>query len=213
MHTCTHTHAHAHTRTKDANATPTPSRSAYITTTTIPTRKKPICLTYTYYQSTHQSPKILSIAFLLQLLRGMGCYTSYWSGTFRENVGIIWMILLSRSDWDVSGIQKYIGRKRTVISSLLSTNSGTATTWQLPCPWPNNAWWRHQMETFSALLVICAGNSPITGEFPTQRPVKRSFDVLRLNKRLSKQSWGWWFETPSRSLWRHCNGLQLTSCY
>ena len=38
------------------------------------------------------------------------------------------------------------------------------------------------------------------GEFPTQRPVTRSFDVffdLRLNKRLSKQPWGWWFETPS----------------
>ena len=48
------------------------------------------------------------------------------------------------------------------------------------------------------------------GEFPTQRPVTRSFDVffdLRLNKRLSKQPWGWWFETPSWSLWRHCNGL------
>ena len=30
------------------------------------------------------------------------------------------------------------------------------------------------------------------------------FFVLRLNKRLSKQSWGWWFETPLRSLWRHC---------
>ena len=46
------------------------------------------------------------------------------------------------------------------------------------------------------------------GEFPTQRPVTRSFDVyfdLRLNKRLSKQSWGWWFETLSRSLWRHRN--------
>ena len=46
------------------------------------------------------------------------------------------------------------------------------------------------------------------GEFPTQRPATRSFDVfldLRLNKRLSKQPWGWWFETPSWSLWRHCN--------
>ena len=64
------------------------------------------------------------------------------------------------------------------------------------------------METFSALLALCAGNSPVTGEFPAQRPVTRSFDVFfdpRLNKRLSKQSWGWWFETPSRSLWRHCN--------
>ena len=46
------------------------------------------------------------------------------------------------------------------------------------------------------------------GEFPTQRPVTRTFDVffdLRLNKRLSKQPWGWWFEKPSWSLWHHCN--------
>ena len=46
------------------------------------------------------------------------------------------------------------------------------------------------------------------GEFPVQRPVAGIFDVffdLRLNKQLSKQSWGWWFETPSWSLWRHCN--------
>ena len=71
-----------------------------------------------------------------------------------------------------------------------------------------STWWRHQMETFSALLAICAGNSPVNGEFPSQRPVTRNFDVffdLRLNKRLSKQSWCWCFETPSRSLWRHCN--------
>ena len=71
-----------------------------------------------------------------------------------------------------------------------------------------HSWWRHQMETFSTLLAICAGNSPIPGEFPTQRPVTRSFDGffdLRLNKRLNKQPWGSWFETPSRSLWRQCN--------
>ena len=70
------------------------------------------------------------------------------------------------------------------------------------------SWWRRQMETFSALLALCAGNSPVPGEFPTQRPVTRSFGVffdLRQNKRLSKQSWGWWFETLSRPLWRHCN--------
>ena len=119
-------------------------------------------------------------------------------------------------------------------------------------------WWCHQMETFSALLTICAGNSPVPGEFParwwfetpsrplwhhsnelpqfdmmtssngnifrvtgplcgeftgpgefpTQRPVTRSFDVyfdLRLNKRLCKQSWGWWFETLLCPLWRHSN--------
>ena len=71
------------------------------------------------------------------------------------------------------------------------------------------------METFSALLVICAGNSPVTGEFPTQRPVTRSFDVffdLGPNKRLSKQSWGWWFETQSRPLWRHRNEMHIHVC-
>ena len=56
----------------------------------------------------------------------------------------------------------------------------------------------------------CAGNSPVTGELPGQRSVTRSFDVfsnLRQNKRLSKpwQSRGWWLETPSCPLWRHCN--------
>ena len=61
-----------------------------------------------------------------------------------------------------------------------------------------SSWWRHQMETFSALLALCAWNSPVNGEFPSERPVTRSFDIFfRLcpNKWLSKQSWGWWFET------------------
>ena len=77
-------------------------------------------------------------------------------------------------------------------------------------------WWRHQMETFSALLAICAGNSPVPGEFPTQRPVTRSFDVyfdLRPNKRLSKQSLGWWFETLSPPLWRHRNAINTFSLF
>ena len=68
------------------------------------------------------------------------------------------------------------------------------------------SWWRHQMEIFSALLALCAGNSPVSGEVPSQRLM--SFDVffdLCSNKRLSKQSWGWWFETLSHPLWRHCN--------
>ena len=37
----------------------------------------------------------------------------------------------------------------------------------------SNIWWRHQMEAFSALLALCAGNSPVTGELPSQRPVTR----------------------------------------
>ena len=74
------------------------------------------------------------------------------------------------------------------------------------------SWWRHQMETFSALLAICAGNSPVPGELIAQRPVARSFHVffdLQPNERLSKQSWAWWFDAPSRPLWCHSNGLLM----
>ena len=87
-------------------------------------------------------------------------------------------------------------------------------TWSRP-PWRSTSmttlsysWWRQLMETFSALLALCAWNSPVTGEFPTQRPVTRSFDiffVLHLNKQLSKQWRCRWFEMPARSLWRHSN--------
>ena len=62
------------------------------------------------------------------------------------------------------------------------------------------------MQTFAALLALCAGNSLVTGEFPAQRPVTRGFDVffdLRLNKQPSKQSICRWFETSSRSLLRY----------
>ena len=51
------------------------------------------------------------------------------------------------------------------------------------------SWRRHHMETFSALLPLCEGNSPVTGEFPSQSTMTRSFDVffdLHLNRRLSK---------------------------
>ena len=69
------------------------------------------------------------------------------------------------------------------------------------------------METFSALLALCAGNSPVIGEFPSQRPVPWCFVVffdLRLNKRLSKQSGHRWYETPSRSLWHHYNAERFS---
>ena len=93
-----------------------------------------------------------------------------------------------------------------------------------PCPYApfvqlymyrrSNTWWRHEMETFSALLAIYAGNSLVPGEFPAQSPMTRSFDVffdLRLNKRLSKQSWGWWFGTLSHPLLRQCNEVISTN--
>ena len=57
---------------------------------------------------------------------------------------------------------------------------------------------------------LCAGNSQVIVEFPSQRTVTWSFDVsliCAMNKRLRKQSRGWLFDTTLRSLLRHCNGI------
>ena len=79
--------------------------------------------------------------------------------------------------------------------------------------------WRQSMMTssngnvFRVTGPLC-GEFIGPGEFSTQRPVTRSFDVffdLRLNKRLSKQPWGWWFVTPSCPLWRQCNVCLLAA--
>ena len=68
------------------------------------------------------------------------------------------------------------------------------------------SWWRHQMESFCAWPALCVGNSPVTGEYQWHAALMFS---LCPNKRFIKQSRGWWFETPSRSLWRHCKGTNL----
>ena len=130
----------------------------------------------------------------------------------------------STSDDKVSLMKKFCHFSKVV---LMPTSSAARIVTKSPVPpvatrlassWP---WWRHQMETFSALLALYAGNSPVIGEIPPQRPVTRSFDVifdLHLNKWLSKQAWGWWYETPTCPLWRHCNevsafSVNLYQCY
>ena len=68
--------------------------------------------------------------------------------------------------------------------------------------WLADSWWRHQMEKNPRYWPF------VRGGFLSQRTVTRGFDVffdLRLNKRLYKQSRRLWFETRSRSIWRHCN--------
>ena len=97
-------------------------------------------------------------------------------------------------------------RKRNIITSDSSTMSRLYNIISFFSDLINiMTWWHPQMATFFTLLAFCAGYSPVTVKVPSQRPVTRSFDVvfdLRLNERLSKQSCGRWFETPSRPLWR-----------
>ena len=113
------------------------------------------------------------------------------------------VFLIETAPWSVGSLSAQTPQQPSVRRYL------TAASAQLP-------WWRHKMETFSALLALCAGNSPLTGEFPAQRPVTRSFDVffdLHLNKHLSKQSRGWWFEMSSCWLWRHRNATVKYNTY
>ena len=81
-------------------------------------------------------------------------------------------------------------------------------TWRNSHPWSLFMMTSSNGNIFRVTGPLC-GEFTGPGEFPTQRPVTRSFDVyfdLRLNKRLCKQSWGWWFETLLCPLWRHSNG-------
>ena len=102
----------------------------------------------------------------------------------------------------ISGIQNISGEllsaRETMMASLY-----TALCYNGMWPYmPLNASTHYDVNNGNNFRVtghLC-GNSPVTGEFPAQRPVTRSFDVffdLRLNKRLSKQWWGLWLKTRS----------------
>ena len=136
------------------------------------------------------------------------------NGIICPSVPPIWLCSHHRIIMKFSGaITKDQGKVHAKCQGQGSKVKVIEVTTQLNRFWTVTPVWfrRHQMETLSASLALCAGNSTVTGELTSQMPVARGFDVfidLRL-KRLSKQSWGWLFETPSRSLWRHCNGKSL----
>ena len=125
---------------------------------------------------------------------------------YHEKVSELWF--LSHHDSGASAhcvgvISRMIGWRRVSGCVECYSSAKRFTSMNHMGPFYLDAWWRHQMETISALLAFCVGNSPVTGEFPSQRPVARRFDVffdLRLNQQLSKQWRRRWFETPSRSL-------------
>ena len=91
----------------------------------------------------------------------------------------------------------------------------------IPVGWKR--WELKLLKMHSSMMTSSNGNiirvtDHLWGEFTGHRWIPRTkasdaelcFDVffdLRLKKRLSKQSWGWWFGTPSRPLWRHCIAL------
>ena len=78
------------------------------------------------------------------------------------------------------------------------------------CVFPFTSWWHHQMEEFSRFTGPLCGDFTGARWIPLTKASDPSFDVLFdlcLNKRLSKVSWGWWFETLSCPLWRHCNDI------
>ena len=148
-----------------------------------------------------------TIVFRFRIQRFISWFVAYWV-SFHE-LNQLWIVLFCPLVSTISGIHIFFLRKCIWKSNQqIFGNSSWAliskTSVFFFCG-PDDV---IKMETFSVLMAICADNSPVTGEFPTQRPDTRSFDVffdLRLNKRLRKQSWGWWCETPSRSLWRHYN--------
>ena len=101
----------------------------------------------------------------------------------------------------------WFGHNMLTLVNLLSFRIRIST-----CSFARIPWWRHPMETYSALLHLCEGNPPVTGGFPLTKANDAElwcFFDLHLNKRPSKQSRRRWLETPSRSLWRHYNEKRL----
>ena len=94
---------------------------------------------------------------------------------------------------------------------MYGTRSATRQHNSRPCAWgtcdPDICMMTSSTGNISALLALCVGNSSVNYTHKGQWRKALVFSLIcALNKRLSKQSWGWWFETPPRSLWRHCNG-------
>ena len=86
-------------------------------------------------------------------------------------------LVMTYGSWSITGFNNGLSKRET---AFIRTNADVSLPTQ-PGIHPNEysmSLWRHQMETFYALLALCAGNSLVTGEFASQRPVTRSFGVF-----------------------------------
>ena len=106
---------------------------------------------------------------------------------------------------------------------LWNIRPSTVKKWKRFHNWNGILWWylttvmmtSSNGNIFRVTGPLC-GEFIVPSEFPSQTPATRSFDVffdLRLNKRLSKHSRSWWFETSSHSLWCQCDGLHTDKIY
>ena len=145
--------------------------------------------------STHRNLTYMSTIFLTTFLNGylwmnliVISLQFHWGNLF------LWIQLTMRRYWFIPWLG--VDRQQAITWTNIDQDSGViwlhvdVITWKhFPRYWPF-------MREFTGHRWI-----------PAQRPVTRGFDVffdLRLNKRLNKQSWDWWFETQLRPLWRHC---------
>ena len=153
----------------------------------------------------HDNTKyIFSILFTDMEMLSFWWYCSFWGTGWQRNCHF--------DNFNAASEKHFMTSVRAISLALVQL---LQLLWNHPQGYGSIVPWWHQMETFSMSLALCVGNSPVTDEFPSQRPVMRSFDVffdLRLNTRLSKQSWGWWFERPACSLWHHCNAQISKNC-
>ena len=138
-------------------------------------------------------------------------YICHWNGSSSVQVLVCRLLQMIFSNIFLWNKIRVLGFSNE--SALLILHATGRTSAEVCCQWSSYHGNSYLIMTSSNGIIfrvtgLCAGNPPVTCEFPPQRPVTRSFNVffdLRLNKRLSKQLWGWWFETPSRPLWSHCN--------
>ena len=114
---------------------------------------------------------------------GNSLHKGQWRGALMFSLICVWI-----NDWvnnrEAGDLRRYRAHCDVTVMSLMGLcpslylvgllTSGFKTCGNVAC----GPWWRYWMETFSTLLARCTGNSPVIGEFPSQRPVTRSFDVF-----------------------------------
>ena len=122
-----------------------------------------------------------------------------------------------------NAFENVVRKMVTILSRPKCVNGSTSGMLQVPYWSPQEllqshhnsvlSWWRHQMETFSALLAICAGNSPVSVNSPHKGQWRGALMLSLICAR--KNGWVKNCETPScplwRHLWRHCNDPKLLS--